>query len=195
MKHNLFLFVIFLGLFSCASNMNDYQDDLSQSNNSREKLYQWFWDGAQQDEFRPSNPGTKSSSYAIDSNIVSFAIPYLIGTRVWEHPVFPNYGGPNAFSPYLWTNTLIFAEGTDVSKLSPIIKLASGATIIRITYADSDKQIITKQVKYAGIADVGVLNFDYQVDIEVLAPNGSSITYAFSGVATGVWLPCVNCPD
>jgi len=136
-----------------------------------------------QDEFQPINSGKKSSYITIDSNIISFAVPYLVHTLANEHPSQPGYGSPEGLSPHIWTIGLFMAKGTDVTKLSPIITLATGATITLIS--TSNDQVPAKQVDYTGIADVGEHNFRHQVDFTVIAPDGSTVTYKF--LASADW--------
>ena len=145
-----------------------------------------------QDEFQPVNPGGKSSYFAIDNNIISFAVPYLVHTRVAEYPLQPNYGSPEGFSPHFWTISLTFAKGIDVTKLPPIITLAPGAIITEIYTGDPPR--FPKQVYYTDIANVGVLDFSKQVDLVVIAPDGSTVNYKFLATAIGDDLPCGNCP-
>ena len=66
----------------------------------------------------------------LDPYIVSFELPGIVEAHCIEYLPYPNYGGfPNAWSPHEWTIRLIMAEGTDRTKLAPIIALAPGATI------------------------------------------------------------------
>ena len=175
------IFALFMGWFSCTSD----------SDNSQGHRFQW--DGSQQrEEFRPINAGTKSSSFAIDSNIVSFAVPYLVGTRVTEHLPIPGWGSPEGFSPHFWTIALIMAKRTNVTKLSPVITLAPGATLTWIHHTIG-VQNFSDQVDYTGITKVGALDFSKQVDFTVIEPDGSTVTYKFLAVAIGDILPCVNC--
>ena len=159
MKSPLFkfiaIFALLMGCFSC-SNDNGFQWDSSK----------------QQEEYRPVNPGKKSSYFAIDDNIISFAVPYLVGTKVIEYPQHNS-----------WTIWLIMAEGTDVAKLAPIITLAPDATITLIE--DRNEQIPAKQFDYTGIAEVGAYNFRHQVDFTVIAPDGSTVTYLCLATAIG----------
>ena len=167
-----------MGWFSCTSDLNDPQ------------MYIRFqWDGSeQQEEFRPVNQGKASSSFAIDDNIISFAVPYLVGTLVGEHIPDPSWKGIEGYSPHLWTITLIMAKGTDVTSLAPIITLAPGATITWI-HTNTDKQ-----VDYTGIVEVGEYNFRQQFTVTLIATDGSQKSYMFLAVAIGDVLPCANCP-
>jgi len=160
--HIIKLAVLFIGLLSC----NDSQE------------YRKFqWDSStQQEEFKPINPGTESSSFAIDSNMISFAVPHLVGTMVYERLPEPGYGGPNAFSPHYWRIHLIMAEGTDITSLAPTITLAPGATI---TWIHNESARSSEQVDYTGITEVGVYNFRHQVYFDVITPDGSMVTYKF----------------
>ena len=183
MKQNIIKITAFLALlaggFSCTNDRNDFL----------EERYQWL-ELQQQEEFRPTNPGTESSSLAIDSIVTSFAVPYLVGTFVFEHLPEPNYGGPNAFSPHSWSIALFMAPGIDVTKLAPVITLVPGATITRID--TGNEHVPSKEVNYTGIAKVGVYNFRYLVAFTIIAPNGSTVEYVFT--AAPIDDPCVNCP-
>jgi len=169
------------GGFSCTKDLDDSED------------YRYQWDGSkQQEEFRPINAGTKSSSFTIDSNILSFAVPYLIGTGASEYLPTPGYGSPEGLSSHFWTLLLVMAKGTDVTKLAPTITLAPGATITWIH--TSKEQVPSMQVDYTGIAKIGLYDYKHQVDFVVRAPDGSTVTYKFLAVAIGDILPCGNCP-
>ena len=166
------LLALFMGWFSCTGDLNDG----------------FQWDSSkQQEEFRPVNQGEKSSYFKIDGNIISFAVPHLVGTIAYEYVSQPGWESPES----LWSISLIMAEGTDVTSLSPVITLAPGATITWIV--DRNDQI-SKQVDYTGIAEVGVYNFRNQVDFTVIASDGSTVTYMFLAVAIGDVLPCPDCP-
>ena len=170
------LIALLMGGFSCTNDSEEYR---------------FQWDGSlQQEEFRPVNPGTKSASFAIDNNIISFAVPYLVGTIVSEYLPTPGsyWGGPNAVSPHRWVIWLIMAKGVDVTKLAPIITLAPDATITRIYYRIIDGDV-SNQVDYTGIAEVGTQNFRIRVEYEVIAPDGSTVTYTFRANAIGDVLP------
>jgi len=101
----------------------------------------------------------KSSSFTIDENILSFEIADLVDYVISENPPAPNYGGPNAFSPHTWSITLIMAEGTDITSLSPIITLAPGANL-------ASRHTV-------------VQDFSKQVDYTVITEDGSKVTYMF----------------
>ena len=186
MKFQIFkliaLIAFFAGGFSCTKEEDDPNG------------YQWDY-STQQEEFRPVNPGTKSSYFKIDDNIVSFAVPYLVGTRVNEHPPTPGWGSPEGLSPHFWTISLIMAKGVDVSILAPVITLAPGATMTRIAHRISTEHyppipddFATIDVSYTGIVEVGVYNFRYQVAFTVSAPDGSQVEYLYLAVAIGdVW--------
>jgi len=178
MKQNIIksivLFALFLGWFSCT-------------NDSREHTFQW--DGSQQqEEFRPVNQGTKSSYFAIDGNMISFAVPYLVGTHVSEDFPIPDDGDPNAFIHHrlIW---LIMAKGTDVTTLAPIITLAPCATITWIYYRTIDGQDVFNQVDYTGIAEVGTQNFRTPVQYKVITSDSSVTKYSFRANAVGDVLP------
>ena len=171
MKSQIFKLIALIALlpagFSCTGDSNDSQ-----------KYCRIQWDGSeQQEEFRPINPRTKSSSFAIDGNIISFAVPYLVGTIVTEHLPIPGWGSSEGLSPHFWTITLFMAEKTDVTKLAPIITLAPNVTITNVESINGD-----------------VHDFSQQVDYTVIAPDGSTVKYKFSAVAIGDYLPCANCP-
>ena len=171
------LIAFLMGGFSCADDSDEYR---------------FPWDGSQQqEEFRPINPGTKTSSFAIDGNIISFAVPYLVGTTANEHPSLPNYGNSEGFSPRFWTILLVMTKGTDVTKLAPIVTLTPGA---KITMIYNNAQGF-KYVDYTGIAEIGAIDFSKQVDIRIDASDGSTVSYNFLAVAIGDDLgPCSNCP-
>jgi len=103
------------------------------------------------------------SAFAIDKNIISFEVANLVDKRISEHPSTPDYGGPNAFSPHIWTITLIMAEGTDVTSLTPIITLATSTTLMS---SHSDVQ-----------------DFSRQVDYTILSEDGSIVIYSFLAYA------------
>ena len=152
-------FIICMGSFSCTKNLNDLQE------------YKFQWDGSsQQEKFRPLNPDTESSSFAIDNNILSFMVPYLVGTIVYEYP------------HNLWSIALVLANGADVTHLSPVITLAPDMTITCIQHTIGG-QNMTEQVNYSGIAEVDSLDFSKQVNFIVIAPDGSTVTYLFLAVA------------
>jgi len=192
MKSQIFKFVallaLFIGWFSCT-------EDEDNPNG-----FQWD-DSTQQEEFRPVNPGGKSSYFKIDDNIISFAVPYLVGTRVNEYPSEPGWGSPEGFSPHIWTITLVMAKGVDVTKLAPVITLAPGATITQIDWRINTERfppilddVVTIDVDYTGIAEVGVYNFKCQVVFTVRASDGSIVNYIFLAVAIGNVSICCGCP-
>ena len=175
------LIALFIGLFSCTKEEDDPNG------------FQWD-DSKQQEEFRPVDQGKKSSYFKIDNNIISFAVPYLVGTRVIEYP-------PGTVEGYnIWSINLIMAKGIDVSKLAPVITLAPGATITRIEWIKNNENPPKPEyygsidVDYTGIAEVGEYNFKYQIDFIVRAPDGSIVKYKCSAVAIGDVLPCTDCP-
>ena len=156
---------LLMGWLSCTSDLDD-GDDLN-------KPQTFKWDGLeQQEEFRPVNPGKESSYFAIDDKIVSFAVPYLVGTKVIEYPHHP-----------YWSILLIMAEDTDVTSLNPVITLTPGATMTLIH--DRKEQDPPNQVDYTGIAEVGRYNFRHQIDFTIIAPDGSTFTYMCLAVAIG----------
>ena len=169
------------GCFSCTN----YSDE--------SEGYRYEWDDSnQQKEFRPANPGTKTSSFAIDGNIVSFAVPYLVGTTATEHLPQPGWGSPEGFSPHFWTLLLVMAKGIDVKQLVPTITLAPGATIKQIEHFIGG-QYVSEQVENTEIIKFVSLDFSHQVGLEILAPDGSTVSYSFLAVAIGDVLPCFNC--
>ena len=177
MKLKMIKFVALVALFMGWSSCSKDEDD--------PKGFQWD-DSKQQEEFRPVNQGKESSYFKIDNNIISFAVPYLVGTWALE------WGSPDG-GPRIWTVTLIMAKGTDVAKLAPVITLAPGATITRIewieNYPPKQDDYAKIDVDYTGIAEVGVYNFKCQVDFTVRAPDGSIVEYIFLAVAIGDVLP------
>ena len=147
------LIALLAGWFSCAKDKDD------------PKGFKWD-DSKQQEEFRPVNQGEKSSYFKIDNNIISFAVPYLVGTRVTEYPPEIVWDSPEG-GPRIFTVFLIMAKGTDISKLAPVITLASGATITRIEWIINNEvppkpeYFVTIDVDYTGITGVGVINFKH----------------------------------
>ena len=173
------ILAIFMGWFSCS---NDEDESIG-----------FQWDGSlQQEEYRPINPGEESSSFKIDDNIISFAVPYLVGTLATEHLPEPSYETPEGYSPHFWTILLIMEKGTDCTKLAPVITLASDVTMTWIH--PSNEQAPSKEVDYTGIVEIGMDNYKSQVDFTVVTPDGSTVTYVFLAVAVDDVLPCVNCP-
>ena len=167
------LLALLMGWFSCSKDKDDPNG------------FQWD-DSKQSEEHRPVNPGKQTSSFKIDDNIISFAVPYLVGTRVIEHPSEPGWGSPEGYSPHIWTVTLIMAKGTDITKLAPVVTLALGATITVIEYFTTDDwQYSSKQVDYTGIAEIGMYNFKRQVDLTVITLDGSTVIYSFLAAAIG----------
>ena len=174
------ILVLFMGWFSCT-NDNDpsgFQWDDSEQQDNLPYRFQWD-DSEQQEEYRPVKPGGESSSFKIDDNIISFAVPYLIGTKVIEYTQHHNL-----------SILLIMAEGTDVTSLTPIITLAPGTTITLIE--DRNEHVPANQVDYTGITEVGEYNFRHQIDITVIVPDGSIVTYMCLAVAIGDVLPCLE---
>ena len=108
-----------------------------------------------------NNPSSSSTAFAIDKNIISFEVANLVDKEIYEHVPYPNYGGiPESWSPHIWTITLIMAEGTDVTSLSPVITLAPGVAIYS---------------KHADVQD-----FSQQVEYAVICEDGSTVTYLFT---------------
>ena len=159
------LLALLMGWFSCSNDDDPYR-------------FQWD-DSTQQEEYRPINPGEESSYFAIDENIISFAVPYLVGTKTLEYLPHPADG----LNSHSWFILLIMAEGTDVTSLTPIITLAPSVTITWIH--DRNEQGAANQVDYTGIAEVGAFNFKHQIDFTVMAPDGSTVTYMCLAVAIG----------
>ena len=168
------IMLILMGGFSCTKD-------------SQEHTFQW--DGSQQqEEFRPVNQGTKSSYFAIDGNIISFSVPYLVGTVVSEDYLIPDDGDPNALI-HNRIIVLIMAKGTNVTTLAPIITLAPCATITWIYYRTIDGQDVFNQVDYTGIAEVGTQNFRTPVQYKVITSDSSVTKYSFRANAVGDVLP------
>jgi len=182
MKLQIFKLIALIALlvvwFSCTKDEDDPNG------------FQWD-DSKQQEEFRPVNQGKQSSYFKIDNNIISFSVPYLVGTAVFEYPPQPGWGSPEGFSPHIWSIWLIMAKGTDVTKLAPVITLAPGATITQIEWIINNEvpprpdYYNTIDVDYTGIVEVCVINFKYQVDFTVRAPDGSIVKYKFGAIAIG----------
>jgi len=126
-----------------------------------------------------------SQTGAVDFNIVSFALPGIVEVRCTEHPPQLGFGTPEGLSPHVWAIALVMAEGSDVTQLAPTITLVPGATITWIHTKNDKEQVISKQVNYTGIADVGVADFSKQVDYVVIAPDGSTVIYMFLASAIG----------
>jgi len=126
-------------------------------------------------------------SGAVDSNIVSFALPGIFIAQVYEHPRYPDYGGiPGALSPHTWFIGLGMAKGTDCTKLAPIFSLAPGARIAEIIQR-SGTQDISELVDYTGIAKVGPYDFTKQVDFVLRALDGSKVTYIIQAHDMGAY--------
>ena len=156
------LITLLMGWFSCTNDLNTPQT--------------FKWDASkQQEKFLPINQGKESAYFVIDDNIISFAVPYLVYTKVIEDP-----------EHQLPSILLIMAEGTDVTSLAPIITLAPGVTMTMIH--DRSEQV-PNQVDYTGIAEVGKYNFRHQIDFTVIAPDGTTVTYLCLAVALGDVLP------
>ena len=170
--------LLIIGLFSCTKDDDDPNG------------FQWD-DSLQGEEYRPINAGKKSSYFKIDDKIISFAVPYLVGTLVVEYPPEPDDLGLGGYTPHLWSIWLIMAKGTDVTKLAPVVTLAPGATIKRIEWSISNKfpskpdDYVAIDDDYTGIADVGVINFKYQVDFTVRTPGSSNVIYKCVAIAIG----------
>jgi hypothetical protein len=171
------ILALFMGLYSCSKDKDEPDG--------------FHWDGSpQSEEHRPVNPGEKSSSFKIDDNIISFAVPYLVGTLVLEYPPEPSLGYPEGYSPHIYTIKLIMPKGTDVTKLAPFVTLAPGAMLTLIEGID----YTSKQVNYTGIAEVGEYSFKNQIGFTVITPDGSTISYIFLANVIGAVYPCIGCP-
>jgi len=179
--------LLIIGLFSCTKDDDDPNG------------FQWD-DSLQGEEYRPINAGKKSSYFKIDDKIISFAVPYLVGTLVVEYPPEPDDLGLGGYTPHFCRIHLIMPKGIDVTKLAPVVTLAHGATIKRIEWAISNKippkqdDYVAIDVDYTGITEVGVINFRYTMEFTILAPNGSIVRYVFDVVAIGDVLPWMDCP-
>ena len=66
------------------------------------------------------------SPFAIDEYIISFEIPNLTRASMFYHEPRPAGDG---FYNACWTITLLMDEGTDCTRLAPLITLAPGCTI------------------------------------------------------------------
>jgi len=183
MKLEMYKFIALIALLAGGLSCTEEKDE------DDPNAFKWDY-STQQEEFSPVNPGTKSSYFKIDGNILSFAVPYLVGTRVNEYPS-EFTGIPHD----IWTIKLIMAKGVDVSRLAPVITLAPGATLTRIEhristdhYPPIPDDFATIDVSYTGIVEVGVYDFRYQVDFTVSTPDGSQVIYMYLAVAIGdVW--------
>ena len=120
---------------------------------------------------------------AVDPQIVSIALPGIVYIQCIEILPYPNYGGyPEAWSPHAWLILLVMAEGTDHTKLAPIITLAPGATITDIYQSHGGPEFSHEQVDYTGIAEIGVYDFTKQVSLILTASNGSKVDYLVHAV-------------
>ena len=121
-----------------------------------------------------NNPVQSSTVFAIDKNIISFEVANLVDKIIYEYAPSPNYGGiPEAWSPHEWSITLIMAEGTDITSLTPVITLAPGATI---TSKHDRVQDFSKQVEQSskgGTVQLNVTNL----------PNGVYFLSIYDGVS------------
>ena len=97
-------------------------------------------------------------SGVVDPNMISFALPGIVKAVCFETLPYPDYGGPNAWSPHQWSIHLTMAKGTDRTKLAPIITLAPSAKITLVR-------------------DV-VRGFQRNIEWELIAPDGSTVNYA-----------------
>jgi hypothetical protein len=105
-----------------------------------------------------------SSAFAIDRNITSFAVDGLVDKKIYAHQVDPN--------ETITTIALIMAEGTDVTALSPVITLASGASITPRTF--------------------GAQDFSQQITYTVTAQDGSTATYLFLAYVQNITRTPIN---
>ena len=118
-----------------------------------------------------------SSAFAIDKNIISFDVANLVDKRICEYLPEPGWGSPEGFSPHMLTITLFMAEGTDITSLAPIIKLAPGATIKSI---ETSAPGVTISPEHKG-----ALDFSHQVDYIIITEDGSIVKYKFLATAEG----------
>ena len=147
------LLAIFIGCFSCTDDSSDCPKGAVEA----------------------INPGEKSSFFAIDNNIISFAVPYVTCALIAEHLPCPDPITPENINRCFWTITLLMPKGTDVTKLAPIITLVPGAKINMIYNNAQGFQY----VGYTGIAEIGETDFSDQVEIHVTTPDGSTVSYLF----------------
>ena len=168
---------LFMGSFSCTNDEDEPEG------------FQWDY-SKQQEEYRPINLGEESSSFKIDDNIISFAVPYLVGTSVSEYPPEPSWGSQEGFSPHIWIIRLIMPKGTDVTKLTPVVTLAHGATLAVIEGIDYP----SKYVEYTGIVEVVEYSFKNQIDFTVHTSDGKTAIYKFFIIVIGTVYPCIGCP-
>ncbi|MDR2969826.1 MAG: hypothetical protein LBV32_09535 [Tannerellaceae bacterium] len=164
------LMVLISGCFSCTNDLDDPTPPVEGT--------------FPLEKFDVINPGEKSSSFAIDTNVVSFAVPNTVRATAYEHLPIPGYGGPNAWSPHYWRIHLFMAEGTDITSLAPIVTLAPGVTITKIEWGYHKEPGFpeSEQVNYTGITDVGVQDFSKPVHYTVIKSDGSTITYKFLAI-------------
>jgi len=144
----------------------------------KEEGFRWDESRWQLEEFKPINKGKKSSYFKIDDKIISFAVPYLVGTHVVEVPKEDWLSYPT------WLIKLVMSKGTDVSKLSPIISLAPGATIKRIDWVNNGLNVTTI-ANYKDTIDIGSINFKDQVTFYVTSSEGKSVLYRCVAIAIG----------
>ena len=170
------LIALLMGWFSCSKDKDDPNG------------FQWD-DSKQQEEYRPINLGKESSSFKIDENIISFAVPYLVGTWVNEYPSTPSSGYPDGYRPHIYTIKLIMAKGTDITKLAPVVTLAPSVTLAVIEGIDYPWQY----VDYTGIAEVGEYSFKNQIDFTVATHDGNTVIYKFLANVIGAVYPCIGC--
>ena len=130
-------------------------------------------------------------SGAVDPNFVSFALPGIFIASTYEYLPYPGYvGNPGIWDLPFWSTILGMAKGTDCTKLAPIITLAPGAKITWIhQHTGVGENFVSKKVDYTGIAKIGVYDFTKKVYLEIITPNGSTVTYHFIAQAFGDELP------
>ena len=202
MKAQMFKILALLTLFmgcgvSCSSDLDIIQNDTFAKD---------LFIPQDQEKFQPTDAGTKSSSFSIDNNFISISVPYLVSTEVTENPPRKTEGNPFGLTPHVWTILLVFAEGTDVTKLSLNFTLESGVIISSIkTATDTTTPVVlydfskvygnydyTKMIagEYNFSKILGdVFDFTKQVNFVVIAPDGSTVTYLFLAYAIGDKLP------
>ena len=176
------LMALFMGLFSCANDMNDLDQEWAR----------YIWDeSTQQEEFRPVNPGTESSYFKIDNLITSFAVPNLVGTRASYSPM--HIDTMSIYHPQVWVDAcwciiLVLSKGTDKSNLSPVITLAPGVKLKEINYKLLKKNyspitggnpwdLFTDHFDHSGIIELCEYNFSYQMEFIVEEPDGARTFY------------------
>ena len=134
----------------------------------------------------------------VDPNIISFALPGIVDARCYNGgplPYLSSGGFPEKWNPNDWFINLVMAKGTNRKKLAPIITLAPGAKITWIhQHSGIGENYVSKKVDYTGIAKIGVCDFTKWVYLDIIAQDGSKVTYNIIAHAFGDELPCANCP-